>query len=137
MPGTAAVADRGDRRVRLLLYISVPLAVVAVLAAPAAVWWRWDSARQPKLDSDLPAMDEAITATVTAAGPTVPLAISGVFQGAVCDFGPLRDGVRFTRSVDLYTDPRSETALIDGSPPGYPPPTNHAGASPPAPLRRP
>jgi hypothetical protein len=125
-------------RARLVWFLGVPLAVVAILITTGTLWWRWDTARQPKVDSDLPAMDQAVTATITAAGDETPLAISGIFQGAVCELGLLRDGGRFTRSVDFYTDSGGEAALIDriaaGLPPEYQPRRGTAVADAAAPL---
>ena len=100
-------------RTRLLLFVAAPLAVVGVLVAVALVWWRWDAGRAPTLGNDIPAMDQAIAATVTAAGDQTPVAISGVFAGSACDLGPLHRGGRFTRSADLYTARGQEDSLID------------------------
>jgi hypothetical protein len=125
-------------RVRLLWFLGLPLAIVAILVAAGLAWWRWDGARQPKIGSDLPTMDRAIAATITATAGTAPLAISGVFRGAVCDLGLLRHGGRFTRSVDLYTEPGGETTLIDriaaGLPATYQPHRGPAVADAAAPL---
>jgi hypothetical protein len=100
-------------RNRLLLFVAVPLTVIGILTTAALLWWRWDTAHQTKLSNELPAMDQAITTTVTAAGNQTPVAISGIVEGSPCTLGPLRHGGHFTRSVDLYTDPGGETTLID------------------------
>ena len=125
-------------RARLLLVVGVPLAVIGVLLTSGVLWWRWDTARQPRVTSDLPVLDDLIAATVAAAGDGPPVAVSGVFRGAVCDLGPLREGGRFTRSADLYTDPGGEAALIDriagGLPARYQPRRGTAAGRAPAPL---
>ena len=145
----ASVAERDGRppvvhhrgmsaRTRLLLLVGVPLAVAGVLLTAGLLWWRWDTARQPTVHSDLPVLDELISAAVTAAGDEPPVALSGVFRGAVCDLGPLRDGGRFTRSADFYTDPGGEAELIDrvaaGLPAGYQPRRGTPAGQAPAPL---
>jgi hypothetical protein len=110
-------------RARLLLFVCLPVAVIGVLIAAGVVWWRWDSARQPKVTDDIPVMNQAIADTLTAAGDQAAVAISGVYRAATCQLGPLRQGGVFNRSSDLYTDPGGEDALISriaaGLPPAY------------------
>ncbi|WP_431895913.1 hypothetical protein [Micromonospora haikouensis] len=99
-------------RVRLLLFVALPLTVLTVLAGAGIAWWRWDAARQPAVSDDIPAMDQAIAGALTAAGDQAAVAISGVLRVATCRIGPVREGGEFSRSADLYTDPGSEDDLI-------------------------
>ncbi|RZU73595.1 hypothetical protein EV384_2008 [Micromonospora kangleipakensis] len=99
-------------RARLLLFVALPLAAVTALAGAGIAWWRWDSARQPTVSDDIPAMDQAIAVTMTAAGDQAAVAISGVLRAATCRISPVRKGGEFTRSADLYTDPGGEDDLI-------------------------
>lgn len=112
-------------RARLLLFVALPFAVIAVLAGAGIGWWRYDSARQPTVSDDIPAMDRALATTLGVAGDQTAVAITGVLRAATCRLGPLREGGEFTRSADLYTDPGGEDALISrvaaSLPPDYQP----------------
>ncbi len=50
------------------------LMVLVVAGVAAAVWWRWDTARQPVVTDAVPVMRQAVAATVIAAGPDAAVA---------------------------------------------------------------
>jgi uncharacterized membrane protein len=98
----------------LWAWIVVPLVLVVLLGVVAgAVWWRWDTARQPTVADAVPAMRRAVAEAVVAAGPTAVVAVSRVVRSSVCRLNALRDGGVFTAKVDVYTGPGAEEALVD------------------------
>lgn len=94
------------------------IAVVAVLvllaggAAGGAAWWRWDTGRQPQVRDAVSAMTRAVTDAVTAAGPSVAVAVSGVVRSTDCALNPLRRGGIFSANADLYTRPGEEDDVV-------------------------
>jgi len=94
-------------RARLVLFVAVPLTVIGLLAAAGTLWWRWDTARQPKVTDDIPAMDTAIAETLTPAGDHTAVAISDIYRVTTCRLGPLREGGEFNRSAATRWAPTS------------------------------
>jgi hypothetical protein len=90
----------------------VVVAVFAALAGAAAVWWRWDTGRQPRVGDVVARMNRAVADVVVAAGPDAAFAVSPVVRSTQCRLGFLRQGGIFTAKADLYTDPGAEDALI-------------------------
>jgi len=91
------------------------LALVVVSAGAAAagvVWWRWDTARQPKIADAVAVLDRAVADAVVAAGPEAAVAVSGVVRSTTCEISVFRRGGVFTANADLYTDPGGENGLI-------------------------
>ena len=103
---------RTTRRVWVILAAVVAVSVVA--AGAGAVWWRWDTGRQPQVADVVAGMTTAVADTVVAAGPEVAVAVSPVVRSAECRLGAFRTGGVFTAKADLYTDPGGEDALITG-----------------------
>lgn len=101
-------------RKRLLAWTLTPLLATALIAAAGAAWWRWDTGRQPAVGDAVAVMNRAVADTVTAAGPGAAIAVGGVVRSRVCRLNAIREGGVFTASGDLYTDPGTEGALIDG-----------------------
>ncbi len=100
------------RRPRRLLVICAVALVVAGGVTAGAVWWRWDTARQPTVDDAVATMNRAVADTAVAAGPQVAVAVSGVVRSAVCRINPVRRGGIFTAGADLYTRRGTEDELI-------------------------
>jgi hypothetical protein len=98
----------------LLIWILIPLIVVGVGAVAAAIWWRWDTARQPAVLDAVPTLRRAVAEAVVAAGPDAAAAVSGVVRSSQCRINAVREGGTFTARADLYTDPGAEDALITG-----------------------
>jgi hypothetical protein len=88
------------------------LALLAGGAAAGAAWWRWDTARQPRVGDAVPAMSRAVADAVTAAGPSVVVAVSGVVRSTECEINPVRRGGIFSASADLYTRPGEEDDVV-------------------------
>ena len=88
------------------------LLVVAGGATAGALWWRWDTARQPTVGEATAAMDRAVSDVVVAAGPNAAVAVSGVVRATECQINVFRHGGVFTANADLYTDPGGEDSLI-------------------------
>jgi hypothetical protein len=94
--------------------LAVVGAVVAVLVAGAvavAVWWRWDTDRQPHVDAVVAEMNAAVADVVVAAGSDAAVAVSPVVRSSECRLG-LHHGGIFSARADLYTDPGREDSLI-------------------------
>jgi hypothetical protein len=99
-------------RRRLLIWGLSALLVVALCVVGGAVWWRWDTDRQPVVQDSIATMSSAVAAVVVAAGPAAAVAISAVVPSTSCKINLLSTGSEFTAAADLYTDPGTEDALI-------------------------
>jgi hypothetical protein len=97
---------------RLLLIGVLALLVIAGGVTAGAVWWRWDTARQPTVGDAVATLDRAVSDVLVAAGPDAAVAVGGVVRSSVCRINALRTGGIFTASADLYTDPAGEDSLI-------------------------
>jgi hypothetical protein len=97
---------------RLLIAAAVTVAVLGVAAGGAAVWWRWDTGRQPQVGDVVADMNRAVADAVVAAGPDAAVAVSPVVRSATCRLGAFREGGVFTAQADLYTDPGGEDAVV-------------------------
>jgi hypothetical protein len=101
-------------RLRIIVVLSM-LAAFAVFAAQVtlSVWlWRWNADRGPNVRDDLPAMDRAVAATVTAVGENAAVSVTGLVRVRSCDLGTLRTGGVYTRSATFYVDSGDEDTLI-------------------------
>ena len=91
------------------------MAVLVVLAggvAAGAAWWRWDTARRPQVRDVVAAMTRAVADAVTAAGPSVVVAVSGVVRSTDCEINAVRRGGLFSANADLYTRPGEEEDVV-------------------------
>ncbi len=91
------------------------MAVLALLAGGVvggAAWWRWDTGRQPQVREAVPAMTRAVADAVTAAGPSVAVAVSGVVRSTDCEINRVRGGAIFSTNADLYTRPGEEEDVV-------------------------
>lgn len=91
------------------------MAVLVLLAGAVgagAAWWRWDTDRQPQVRDAVAAMTRAVADAVTAAGPSVAVAVSGVVRSTDCRINPVRRGGLFSANADLYTRPGEEEDVV-------------------------
>lgn len=99
-------------RRRALIAVVAVLALLAGAAAAGVAWWRWDTGRQPQVRDVVVAMTRAVADAVTAAGPSVVVAVSGVVRSGGCDLNPLRHGGLFSANADVYTRPGEEDDVV-------------------------
>ena len=111
-PGQNGCVTRTTRR--LWVGLAAVVAVSVVAAGAVAVWWRWDTGRQPRVADVVGDMNRAVVDAVVAAGADAAVAVSPVVRSAECSLGAFRTGGVFTAKADLYTDPGAEDALITG-----------------------
>jgi hypothetical protein len=99
-------------RRRVLIVVVTVLVLLAGGVAAGAAWWRWDTGRQPQVRDAVAAMTRAVADAVTAAGPSVAVAVSGVVRSTDCEINLLRGGGIFTAGADLYTRPGEEEDVV-------------------------
>jgi len=87
------------------------LVAAGVLGGAIAVWWRWDTDRQPHVGQVVADLNAAVADVVVAAGADAATAVSPVVESARCRLG-LHHGGLFSARADLYTDTGGEDALI-------------------------
>jgi len=98
---------------RLVLIVMLPVLVVLAAGTAAGVaWWRWDEGRQPQVRDAVAVMTRAVADAVTAAGPAVAVAVSGVVRATECELNPVRRGGIFSANADLYTRPGEEEDVV-------------------------
>lgn len=95
-------------------WIVVGTASVALLALAGGLFglWRWDAARDPRVEDSVAVMDRAVADLLIAAGDDAAVAVSGMVRAATCSLGVLRDGGRYSRTADLYVGSGQEDAVL-------------------------
>jgi hypothetical protein len=96
----------------VLIVVVTALVLLAGGVAAGAAWWRWDTGRQPQVRDAVAAMTRAVADAVTAAGPSVAVAVSGVVRSTECEINSLRRGGIFSANADLYTRPGEEEDVV-------------------------
>jgi hypothetical protein len=100
------------RRDRLALVIVAAVVAVGLLGATGAVAWRLRP-RLPSVTTAITELDQAVATVITAAGENAAVALTGLVATHSCKDLFQDKGSFYTRTVDLYTDPGREGALID------------------------
>ena len=96
----------------MLIAVVTALVLLAGGTAGGVAWWRWDTGRQPQVRDAVATMTRAVADTVTAAGPSVAVAVSGVVRSTDCRINAVRGGGIFTANADLYTRPGEEEDVV-------------------------
>jgi hypothetical protein len=108
---------------RVLVSVVAAVVILAALTGAGAVWWHWDTGRQPQVRAVVTTMNRAVADVVVAAGSNAAVAVSPVVRTTDCHLGFLRTGGIFSARADLYTNPGDEDSLITtiarGLPSGY------------------
>jgi hypothetical protein len=85
--------------------VGVGVAVAgALLAAGGRAIWLADGDRQPHVQNDIAAMDNAVAAAISAAGDQAAVAVDGLVRASSCSVGALHhSGGIYSRAADVYT----------------------------------
>ncbi|GIG57723.1 hypothetical protein Lfu02_20950 [Longispora fulva] len=99
---------------RWLVWFSVAWGVVLVVAALYAIANGHATVKEQRtITQAQPVVDRATEAVVVAAGP-VAARIGGYDQRETCNVTVARAGLNFQRTINLYTSPGEEKALLKG-----------------------
>jgi hypothetical protein len=102
-----------DMRRRWRLVVAATAVAGVVLGAAAIVAWQHLRPRLASVSTATSTLDGAIATVVTAVGDSAAVAVTGLVPVQGCQQGMLAKGSRYTRTADLYTDPGSESVVID------------------------
>jgi hypothetical protein len=84
---------------------------------------------QTTIASSQPTVNQAIRNILAAAGPVPIVAIGGFEKSSGCDITPVRPGVEYTQTVNLFVSPGTESAVLSAIAAGLP--TSYAATSGP------
>ena len=107
---------------RWLIWTTVAWAVVLVVSGTIyALRGKPTVREQTTIAGSQTTVDHAIGNVVKAAGPGPIVVLGGFVKVSGCDITPVRSGVEYTRAVDLYAAPGSESATLKAIAKGLPP----------------
>jgi len=113
-PAPPAAPARDSRRRRVLLAVAL---VWGLVLATVGIWYsfhgRPTAREQTTIAQAQPVVDRAIENVVRAAGLAAVPAVFGFGKVSDCDVTPIRGGVRYERTVWLYTAAGGEADLLD------------------------
>jgi hypothetical protein len=105
-----------ERSWKVPLWLKIVTVVWIVALVTGAGWYALHGKpsvrEQTTIGNARPVVDRAIVDVVAAAGGGPVVAVSGFDRVKSCKITPVRSGAEFRRSVDLYTSPGSESAIL-------------------------